>query len=313
LLRDKPSHERWAVLVNEFGEVGIDGAMFSGETQNDLFIKEVPGGCMCCTSGLPMQIALNVLLAKARPHCLFIEPTGLGHPKEVLATLSAEHYKTVLDIRTTMTLVDARKVSDKRYSEHATFQEQLQIADLIYVSKADLCSSEDIANLNRYLKRLNLSEKKLIVGDQHADIDLLSGASSYVMPEQSHHHHATELDNSGLDKHLQTHGWASVSNRGEGFISQGWVFSPEHVFDYQTLIGLLSYLDVERLKAVMITERGVFVFNFADGVLSQQEIDEANDSRLEFIASDEQSAEKLAKQLEQKLLAEMSSLSVNNC
>jgi G3E family GTPase len=47
LLKQKPSHERWAVLVNEFGEVGIDGSLFTGTETEDsgVFIREVSGGC----------------------------------------------------------------------------------------------------------------------------------------------------------------------------------------------------------------------------------------------------------------------------
>ena len=56
LLKNKPENEVWAVLVNEFGEVGIDGAMLQTE---GAFIKEIPGGCMCCVAGLPMQIGLK--------------------------------------------------------------------------------------------------------------------------------------------------------------------------------------------------------------------------------------------------------------
>lgn len=95
LLSQKPVHERWAVLVNEFGEIGVDGSLFEGQhaKEQGIFIREVPGGCMCCASGLPMEIALNQLLAKAKPGSLTVEPTGLGHPKEVLQVLSAEYYK----------------------------------------------------------------------------------------------------------------------------------------------------------------------------------------------------------------------------
>ena len=93
LLAQKPKHERWAILINEFGEVGIDGSLVQGFLKEDqqVFIKEVPGGCMCCAAGLPMQIALNQLLARAKPHRLLIEPTGLGHPIEVLETLDQPH------------------------------------------------------------------------------------------------------------------------------------------------------------------------------------------------------------------------------
>jgi len=105
LLKHKPVTERWAVLVNEFGEIGIDGGLIEGQaSDNKVFIREVPGGCMCCASGVPMQVALNQLLSNAKPDRLLIEPTGLGHPKEVLQVLSSEHYSKVLSLQKTMYL-----------------------------------------------------------------------------------------------------------------------------------------------------------------------------------------------------------------
>ena len=149
LLKQKPTDERWAVLVNEFGEVGIDGSLYNGSESeaNGLFVREVPGGCMCCTAGLPMQIALNRLLTAARPHRLLIEPTGLGHPREILESLSAEHYREVLDLKSTLALVDARKVHDERYTQHASFRQQLAIADVIIANKADLYNDGDLPAL----------------------------------------------------------------------------------------------------------------------------------------------------------------------
>ncbi len=98
LLKNKPSNERWAVLVNEFGEIGVDGSLMTSQHHNEqgVFIREVAGGCMCCAAGVPMQVALNQLLTQAKPDRLLIEPTGLGHPKEVLRVLSAKHYQTVM-------------------------------------------------------------------------------------------------------------------------------------------------------------------------------------------------------------------------
>ena len=153
LLAQKPEDERWAVLVNEFGEVGIDSNLFAGTTadQRGVTVSQVPGGCMCCANGLPMQMALNLLLAKSKPHRLLIEPTGLGHPKEVLGILSGEHYRDVLDLQATLALVDSRKIQDKRYTMNATFNQQLEIAEIVVANKSDLYKSADFPALLDYI------------------------------------------------------------------------------------------------------------------------------------------------------------------
>jgi len=100
LLNHKPANERWAVLVNEFGEVGIDAGLLANERQaTGVFMREVPGGCMCCAAGVPMQVALSQLIRQAKPDRLLIEPTGLGHPLEVVRVLQQPHYQDVLELR----------------------------------------------------------------------------------------------------------------------------------------------------------------------------------------------------------------------
>jgi len=179
LLKDKPSDERWAVLVNEFGEVGIDGSLFSGEhsESNEVFIREVPGGCMCCAAGVPMQVALNQLLTKARPHRLLIEPTGLGHPLEIVDILSSEHYKDALSLEKIITLVDARKVSDRRYTDFATFNQQIEIADVVVGNKRDLYSPEDEEKLKTFAQRESTDRPVYFTEQGRLDLEWLAGKS----------------------------------------------------------------------------------------------------------------------------------------
>ncbi len=73
-LHVNPNTKKWAILINEFGNVGVDGAILE---QQGAIIKEVPGGCMCCVAGLPMSVGINALLAQ-KPDRLLLEPTGLG-------------------------------------------------------------------------------------------------------------------------------------------------------------------------------------------------------------------------------------------
>ena len=90
LLKQKPAHETWGILVNEFGQIGIDGTLLSAftDTLTDqterIVVKEVPGGCLCCVAGLPMKMGLNMLISKAKPDRILIEPTGLGHLQQVI-------------------------------------------------------------------------------------------------------------------------------------------------------------------------------------------------------------------------------------
>ena len=305
LLTQKPENETWAILVNEFGEVGIDGSLFKGQKQTDnqqqkVAIKEVPGGCMCCTAGLPMQIAMNQLISYAKPQRLIIEPTGIGHPKEVLSTLAEPQYQSVIDLRATLTLVDARKVSEARYREHTIFTDQLKVADHIVATKADLYNDGNIQELKEFLTSLSLAKTPLSVVEKgRVSMEMLEPASQFTAAV--HHHHAQTTPQRDLKKELQEKGRVDISNKGEGFYSHGWMFSPSKVFDFESIMNLLTGIHVERLKAVFITEKGIFGFNKADDVLSCIELDESEDSRLEIITSDEALAQKLPDLLEAAL------------
>ncbi len=299
LLKEKPKHERWAVLVNEFGEVGIDGSLMSGQEAEEqgVFIREVPGGCMCCAAGLPMQIALNMLLARAKPDRLLIEPTGLGHPKEVLATLSAPHYQEVLDLKATITLVDARKIHDKRYTDHLTFNQQLAIADVIVANKSDQYQSGDFPALLEFLNSsVSIDNTSIFqVSQGELPLEWLIGSAGYRDDEHSHHHRADDSDSMSIlqTPELPETGYVSIDNEGEGFHSRGWIFRSSWIFDADKINTLLLDVDAERIKGVFITNNGAVTFNKADNLLSQVSIATADDSRIECITRDQKSLETL--------------------
>ncbi len=287
LLKFKPANERWAILVNEFGEVGIDGSLLSGnkDNQTDIHIREVTGGCMCCTAGLPMQIALNLLLAKANPHRLLIEPTGLGHPKEVLSTLNNEYYAKVLDIQRTITLVDARKLQDTRYTSHDIFKQQLEVADVIVANKADLYKKQHYQHLKDYLQQNhpNQSVETHQVTKGELSLQWLQGkphflpCSTLYNPQPADNNVAT----SAID--FPKEGFVCFKNKGKDFFSQGWIFQPHLTFNSDKLYDLLVAESFERLKAVFITNEGIIAFNKSDDILTQQMLDETFDSRIEII------------------------------
>ena len=286
LLVNKPKNERWAVLVNEFGEIGVDGSLVQGQQidKSQVFIREVAGGCMCCAAGLPMKIALNQLLLKAKPDRLLIEPTGLGHPKEVLKVLSSEHYREVLSLQKNITLVDARHLSDTRYTEHETFNQQIAIADTVVGNKVDLYQEGDLEKLSAYVAKVSQPNTKVIF-TKHGALSLVElEGDSIIQESASHHHHHAHNKPLVSEMIMPATGMLKAINEGEGFYSIGWRFAPEKVFSYQKLILLFTGLKVERMKAVMITDKGFVGYNLTLDGLTETSLNKCSESRIELIA-----------------------------
>lgn len=284
LLKNKPSHENWAVLVNEFGEIGIDGAMMSDQ---GALIKEVPGGCMCCTAGVPMSVGINALL-RQKPDRLIIEPTGLGHPKQVVATLTSAQYQDHVDLKATIALVDPRNLRDEKYTSNQNFNDQLGCADVVIGNKVDACSADDIDAFNDWVTDQTPAKvfHQLVTQGQLPlevlDIERLeNGASSHV--ESHHHHHAA------LEPQFQLapqQAYLRRENKGQGYFSCGWLFGAEYQFPFDDLFSLFSDLTAERIKAVVNTERGCYAFNVANRVVSVNEMSlDGFESRIEVIDS----------------------------
>ena len=286
LLKTKPAKERWAVLVNEFGEIGVDGSLFRGQhsEKKGVFIQEVPGGCMCCAAGLPMQMALGRLLIQAKPDRLLIEPTGLGHPVEVLQVLTDAQFCVALSIHKILTLVDARQLVDPRYTDHTTFNQQIAIADVVVGNKQDLYEQEDNTRLEHYIKENELHSVKVIYTQQGAiDPELLQGPTTTT--SHTHKHRYEQVETNDLSESpIPECGYIKAVNQGEGFESVGWRFNATKIFNHKKLINFLSGLDVERMKAVFITENGVFGYNLTSDTLTEIELDDCLESRIEMIA-----------------------------
>jgi len=327
LLANKPINENWAVLVNEFGEVGIDSALLantvndgdstnkSNSNENGVFIREVPGGCMCCASGVPMQVALNQLIIKAKPDRLLIEPTGLGHPKEVVDVLTSGKYKELISLQSIFCLVDARNLTDTRYTEHPSFIQQLKVADTILAAKADTYSAQDKENLSSFITNNNLNDKALhliqqgnldaswLVPNRNAEIiakPIISkpkiakpmiGIAANTAQKAAHEielAYQNELEsNQVLQAQLEKNGFIELNNQGEGYFSKGWIFSNKYIFNYEQLMALITSLKVTRIKGVVLTNKGNYSFNKAGSDINCKKLSNAKDSRIELIDTDE--------------------------
>ena len=160
LLATKPTDERWALLINEFGRIGIDGALLASSQDNtaeqdSIAIREVSGGCICCTSQLPLQIAISRLLSDHHPQRLLIEPTGLAHPRELIRQLSAPHWQTALKMQAVITVLSGVQWQQVKYRTHEGFQAHVRDADVLVINRYDQLNASEKQALIEWIATLN--------------------------------------------------------------------------------------------------------------------------------------------------------------
>jgi len=275
LLKQKPENENWAVLVNEFGKVGIDGAIFSAAGAT---VKEIAGGCLCCALSVPFQVSINRLLKDVRPDRLLIEPTGLGHPKKVLDMLVSGAFKEALDVRASICLVDPEKLKDPRYTSHENFIDQIALSDVLVANKMDRADRGAIQLFHQWAASSHPA-KSLIAQTTQGQLD-----AAWLDLNRSANRQAAFPDrHKGIQFSPVGHLHEQLNNSADGYQSFGYVFPANSCFDYARLNNLLSQLKAERIKGIFCTNQGWFIINGADGVMNKLATQPAVTSRVEII------------------------------
>ncbi|WAC46217.1 CobW-like GTP-binding protein [Pseudomonas sp. SL4(2022)] len=282
LLAQRPAHERWAVLINEFGLIGLDAALLT--TYDDgIALGEVAGGCVCCVNGVPFQVGLSRLLRQAKPHRLLIEPSGLGHPLQLLQQLQAAPWAGVLAVQEPLLVLDAQALAAGEAlpdSQQAT----LNRAGLLLLNKA-----EGLDEATRARIQAQLGERPLYWTEQGAlPLAQLPGFAAQATEGDS----ALSLPNTAAPLAQL---WRSVSEpicqiqqQAEGW-SIGWRWHPSQHFAPVQVQQWLSSLPWRRAKLVLYTNAGWQSANALNGQpLQWQPSEWRKDSRLELIFSDAQ-------------------------
>lgn len=286
LLANKDPAEKWAVLVNEFGEVGIDGALLS---DSGAMIKEIPGGCMCCVNGLPMQVGLNTLLRQGKPDRLLIEPTGLGHPKQILDLLTAPVYEPWIDLRATLCLLDPRLLLDEKAVANENFRDQLAAADIIVANKEDRAMAESQAAFDAWWQHFGGDRQRVHTTQGKIDNALLDlpRLNLAVLPVSAEHAHSHAVKQGLAALSLPEHQrWRRNLNSGQGYQACGWIFDADTVFDTIGILEWARLAPVDRIKGIMRTPDGLVRINRqgADFFIETQNV-APPDSRIELISA----------------------------
>ena len=261
-----------AVIENEFGEENIDNDILVQNSEET--IVQMSNGCVCCTIRGDLVEALNQLWEqrqqkKIQFERVVIETTGVANPGPVAQTFFmdddvAEHY--VLDA--VVTLVDA-KHGQQQLTEHEEAQRQVGFADQIFITKTDLVSPAEIANLRSRLMHMNprapikaitqglvpLNEVLDLKGfNLNAKLDIdphFLGAEEHDHTDCGHDHSHDHADHDHADHGHQHHDHAGHTDRIQSF-----VFRSERPFDSKKLEDFLGGI-LEVFGEKMLRYKGV--------------------------------------------------------
>ena len=286
LLSQKPENEIWAVLMNEFGQIGIDQQLMP---QSDGFaIQELLGGCLCCSSQLPMQIALSRLISENKIDRLFIEPTGLGHPAQLLEQLTEPHWLQHLSMRSLVTVIDGSRLHDSDWSQQNLYQDQLKAAQVVVISHQNKMTDGDIFALETLKKEYEAYQQKWILTSQGnlsiIEVDqIYTGKKRLIQPLLKIQKNLTANEQPVI-KQLPYHYVESA----QGYSVAGWKLPKSWTFNFYDVLDLLcEQKDWLRIKAVFNTNEGWKSFNFNPNQFNYQTAQEGIDNRIEIIYQNE--------------------------
>jgi G3E family GTPase len=282
LLSQKPDGEVWAVLMNEFGQIGVDQALLPQD--QGYAVKELLGGCLCCSSQMPMQIALSRLLSEHKPDRLFIEPTGLGHPAQLLEQLTEPHWQSHLNMRALVTVVDASRLHDHEWTKQHLYADQLKAAHIVALSHVDCMTDEDQHALD-VLKLEYQPYQQLWLDAPFGQLSLAQLDVAYqhgtrkMQPLLQRVKQQPELAQQVI-KQLPYH---YVETTQEYSVA-GWKLPKSWHFNFMDLLDLLcEQQDWLRIKGIFSTDAGWKSFNFNPAQFNYQSVEEGIDNRIEMI------------------------------
>ncbi|MGK7907017.1 MAG: GTP-binding protein [Synechococcus sp.] len=165
-----------AVIVNEFGEVGIDNQLV---VDADEEIFEMNNGCICCTvRGDLIRIIGNLMKRRDKFDHLVIETTGLADPAPVIQTFFMDdEVQAKAQLDAVVTVVDARHIWQHWEAEEAV--EQIAFADVILLNKVDLVTEEELAQLEQRIRGMNAIAKIHRTRDAQIEMDALLGVNAF--------------------------------------------------------------------------------------------------------------------------------------
>lgn len=194
LLKEAIAGEKVVLIENEFGEIGIDGGFLK---DSGIEIREMNSGCICCSLVGDFGRSLNEVLTKYTPDRVIIEPSGVGKLSDVMKAVCDVAGEIDVVLNGSVTVVDAQKCKMYMKNFGEFFDNQIQYAGAIIMSRTDIATEKKVQESLELLRSLNkdaaiittpienLDGKKLVEVMEHP----VSLEQEMLEEEHEHHHH----------------------------------------------------------------------------------------------------------------------------
>ena len=202
LLKEALKDEKVVLIENEFGEIGIDGGFLKDA---GIEIREMSQGCICCSLVGDFEKALKEVISTYEPERVIIEPSGVGKLSDVMKAVTDASENLDVQLNSAVTIVDANKCRMYMKNFGEFFNNQVQYAGTVVLSRTDIISDEEkINNDVELIRGLNptaeiittpvseLSGEKLLSIMEKRDgllSDLIEEARKEAAENEHHHHH----------------------------------------------------------------------------------------------------------------------------
>ena len=200
LLAEALSGEKVVLIENEFGEIGIDGGFLK---DSGIEVREMNSGCICCSLVGDFASSLKEILTKYTPDRIIIEPSGVGKLSDVMRAVADVEEELPVAGNSAVTLVDVKKAKlyIKNFGEF--FNNQVQYAKTIVLSRTDVADQKKIDEAIQLIREINkdatiittpisdLTGEKLLEILEHP-VDLKAELFEELAEEHEHHHHDEE-------------------------------------------------------------------------------------------------------------------------
>ena len=209
ILGERAGERKMAVIVNEFGDVGVDGEVIAGSNVN---LVELTSGCLCCTLRGSLMSAVEELREKAAVEQIVVEATGVASPGDMLEDLNESKIAHELDVGPLVTVVDAPKFTRLRQMLGEFYEEQVENADALVLNKIDLATPDELEEAKAAVREINPDAVLLFAEQGDTDLALLlDGPESELLAQmkaeaEGHPHHHRHDDGHGHDhRHNDRH------------------------------------------------------------------------------------------------------------